>query len=211
MIESIKWLGHGSFLICGEQNIYIDPWRVVKSEYSADIILISHDDFDHCSIADVNKLRHENTVIIGNERVADQIEGTTILRAWQSMSVGRVRITAVPAYSKDGHQHPKERGGLGFVISMNYYDIYYAGDTKLIPEMDHLHPDIAILPIDGRDTLNLAEAVQAVGKLHPRWVLPSNWGTSTDGASSVDAVEFRRLVGDTSEVLLPVVFAGNLE
>ena len=203
MIDNIKWLGHGSFFIQGPPYIYLDPWRVVRTTFDADIILVSHDHYDHCSIADIEKLRGKETVIIGNEQVAEKIESTTIIRPWQSMTFDRISIKAIPAYAPDGVQHQEINGGLGFIISMNYYDIYYAGDTKLIPEMERISPDIVILPIDNRDTLSVKEAVEVVELLSPRWVIPSNWGSIGEGASIVDANEFKKQVGGRATVIIP--------
>jgi len=204
MIENIKWLGHGSFLIEGPPFIFINPWRVMRTPFHADIILISHNHYDHCSIADVDKLRGPETVVIGNEKVAEQISGTKILRPWQSIAYERVSIKAIPAYSPEGGQHPQSAGGLGFVISMNLYDIYYAGDTKQIPEMEKVHPDIAILPIDNNDTLSMREALNVIELLKPRWVLPSNWGTLSKSPSLIEVNEFKTMVGKRAEVLVPV-------
>ena len=203
MIEHIQWLGHGSILIDKSPIIYIDPWRIVKQSFDADIILVSHDHYDHCSVADIEKLRSDDTVVIGNEAVSAQVRDVTIIRPWQSMTIDRLSIKAIPAYTEDGFQHPKEQDGLGFVISMNYYDIYYAGDTGIIPEMSQIHPDIAILPIDGNDTLSVEQAIEVVDLLRPRWVIPCNWGKSGEGASTIDAVQFARKVGGRAEVILP--------
>jgi L-ascorbate metabolism protein UlaG (beta-lactamase superfamily) len=203
MIENIQWLGHGSFLIQGPPFIYIDPWRVVRNAFHPDVILVTHDHYDHCSVADVTKLRGTDTKIISNERVANQIDGTTVLRPWQSITIDQISIKAIPAYSPQGTHHPLKHGGLGFVISMDYHDIYYAGDTKIIPEMEQIHPDIVILPIDNDDTLNVEEAVQVVELLRPRWVIPCNWGTIGEGVSHLDAVEFKKLVGGKAEVVIP--------
>ena len=93
-------------------------------------------------------------------------------------------------------------GGLGFVISMNLYDVYYAGDTQIIPEMASLHPDVAILPIDGRGTMDVDGAVQAVRQMRPRWVIPSNWGAGSEGASRLDAMAFKREAEQHSEVVI---------
>lgn len=202
MIDQIKWLGHGAFLIQGPPIIFIDPWRVVRSAFHADVILISHTHYDHCSTADIAKLRGPDTQLIGNEAVAEKIDGVTVIRPWQSISIERLSIKAIPAYATDGVQHPKAAGGLGFVLSLNYYDIYYAGDTDLIDEMTQVHPDIAILPIDGAGTMTVEQAVQAVEQLRPRWVLPSNWG-SAEGADAMDAQRFKELVGGRAEVILP--------
>ncbi len=203
MIENIKWLGHGSFVIEGPPIIYIDPWRVVKQVFHPDVILISHEHYDHFSVADISKIRGPETRIISNETIAAQLDGVTVLRPWQSITVERASIKAVPAYSLNSLQHPKEAGGLGFVISLNLYDIYYAGDTQIIPEMERIQPDIAILPIDGNGTLTVEQAAQVVRKMRPRWVIPSNWGTTTEGASSIDAKTLQELVRDYAKVIIP--------
>ncbi len=205
MIENIRWLGHGGFVIQGTQSIFIDPWRVIRSAFHADIILITHDHYDHCSTADIAKLRGPQTIIIGNELVAEKIEGTTVIRPWQSMSFDRISIKAIPAYAPDGVTHKKEEGGLGFIISVNYYDIYYTGDTKIIPEMQRVSPDIIILPIDNHDTLSVDEAVQVIDNLSPRWVIPCNWGSTSEGASELDAQDFKAKIGGRAEVVLPRV------
>lgn len=203
MIDQIQWLGHGSFFIQGPPLIYINPWRVARNTFLADVILVSHDHYDHCSLADVNKLRGENTLVVGNEKAAKEIEGCHILRPWQSITIDRASIKGIPAYSQDSWQHPLSDGGLGFVISVNYFDIYYAGDTEQIPEMDLIHPDIAILPIDGNGTLSVSAAVEVVKKMRPRWVIPANWGPGTEGASEAEARLFKREVGGRAEVIIP--------
>ena len=202
MIDRIQWLGHGSFIIQGPPLIYINPWRVARSVFLADLILITHDHYDHCSLADIEKLRGPHTLIIGNERVAREIDGCTVIRPWQSVTVDRACIKAVPAYSPEDWRHPASDGGLGYVISINLYDIYYAGDTQLIPEMGGLHPDIAILPIDGNGTLTVEEAAQAVRQIRPRWVIPSNWGPGPEGASRLDAAAFKRAAENVAEVVI---------
>lgn len=207
MIENIRWLGHGSFLIQGPPFIYIDPWRVVRNAFLADLILISHHHYDHFSIADINKLRGPDTAIIGNARVAEQLEEVHMLREWQTISFDRLSIKAVPAYSPQGKHHAREMGGLGFVISMNYYDIFYAGDTKLTPDIQRIRPDIAIVPIDGNDTMDVQEAAEFVKLIRPRWVLPSNWGTTGEGATRVEANLFKRAVGDAATVIIPEIDA----
>lgn len=201
MIDHIRWLGHGSFVIDGPPLIYINPWRITKGDRPADIILISHDHYDHFSPADVEKLRCPETIVIGNDRVAQEVAGCRVLRPWQSLSIDRVCIKAVPAYSPNDFRHPLTDGGLGFVISVNFYDIYYAGDTQAIPEMACIQPDIAILPIDGNGTLSVSEAATVARQMRPRWVIPCNWGSS-GGVSRLEALMFQDEVATEAEVLL---------
>lgn len=204
MIDQIQWLGHGSFAIQGPPIIYIDPWRVVRSVFHADAILVSHDHYEHCSQADISKLRGESTIVVGNAAVATQIENTTQLLPWHTLTIERAAVKAVPAYSPDDAGHPRSAGGLGYIISLNYYDIYYAGGTGIIPEFAQIRPDIAILPIDGiGGTLDVVQAVEAVKQLKPRYVIPCNWGTLAGGATLIDAQEFKERVADRAEVIIP--------
>jgi L-ascorbate metabolism protein UlaG (beta-lactamase superfamily) len=200
MIEQIQWLGHGSFAILSEPLIYINPWRVTQVTRPADIILISHDHYEYCSQADITKLRGPKTQVIAHQSAAAQIENCTVLRPWQSIAAGRACIKGVPAYSL---RHGSTDDGLGFVISLNYFDIYYAGHSGVIPEMTSLRPDIAILPIDGNGTLTASEAAQVTSQMRPRWVIPCNWGFNASGTNRVDAQIFAREVGSAAQVVLP--------
>ena len=201
MIDQIQWLGHGSFAILGNPLIYINPWRVTRIARPADAILISNEHYEYCSPADIAKLCGPNTQIIGSSRAAQQIENCTVLRPWQSISVGRACIKGIPAYSP--RLGSPEDSGLGFVISVNYFDIYYAGQSGVIPEMGALHPDIAILPIDGKGTMTASEAAQVAAQMHPKWVIPCNWGSNAGGTNRVDAQIFAREVGSHAQVVLP--------
>lgn len=201
MIERIQWLGHGSFFIQGPPLIYINPWRVARSIFHADVILVGHHHSEHCSLADISKLRGAETKIITSPQVAKEIEGCQILRPWQGIQIDRAGIKAVPAYSPKGWQHPQSDGGLGFLISLNYYDIYYAGDTEIIPEMERIRPDIAILPIDGNGTLDIFNAVEVVKQMRPRWVIPCNWGAGDEANVRL----FQKEVGGRAEVIVPTL------
>ncbi|MCY4466520.1 MAG: MBL fold metallo-hydrolase [Chloroflexi bacterium] len=202
MLDRIKWQGGGSFRIDGEPTIQIAPWRVVRQASPPDIILIGHDRFDHCSPADVAKLRGIQTKVIGSRRVAEIIEDTIVLRAWQSIRLSNATIRAVPAISRRADQSASSIGSLGFVVSIDYYDIYYVGDSKLAPGMEVLQPDIALLPIDVNGRLSLDEALELVALLQPRWAIPYNWGGTGSQATEMDARSFQSRVGEGTEVRL---------
>jgi len=68
MIENIYWLGHATFKIIAEDKIIcIDPFQI-KKEDQADIILITHEHFDHCSPKDVEKIQKPDTIIVSSRR-----------------------------------------------------------------------------------------------------------------------------------------------
>ena len=205
MIDNIRWQGHSSFTIEGSPFIQIAPWRVVKLDEPPDIILIGHDHYDHCSPADIEKIRGDNTVIVGNENVAKMVKGTSVLREWQSIRIGRAGIKAIPAYSARDPRHRREEGGLGFVISLDLFDIYFVGDSEFFAGMEVVKPDILLLPIDGYGRLSMEEALRLTERLEPRWVIPYNWGGAGEEATQLDAQSFAsRVGGKTEALLLPV-------
>jgi L-ascorbate metabolism protein UlaG (beta-lactamase superfamily) len=197
MIEQIQWLGQWSFNIQGPPLISINPWRAPRGVFHADVILISHSHFERFSLAGINKLRGPNTQVIACEAAAREIEDCVVLRPWQSLTIDRACIKAVPAYSPANRNRTPEEAGLGFIISLNFFDIYYTGDTRLIPEMQNIRPDIAILPIGSDGAMTLNDAAEVVRALRPRWVIPGSWGKITE----TDTNAFRREIADFTEVI----------
>lgn len=202
MIERIKWLGHASFLIEGTPKIVIDPWRVVYEGTAPDLILITHDHYDHCSPADVNKLLGKNTQVIASKRAAEQLDcECTVLRPWQVVNFGRTSIKAVPAYTFSG-SHPTQHEALGFVISQNYTDIYYSGDTDFVPELRNLCCDIAILPATSQEGQMSAEsAADFVRMARPRYVIPSHIGAGYESAKRLEKQKFFSALNGLTEII----------
>jgi len=62
----MAWLGHDCFRIEAEKTIYFDPFEI-SSGPKADIILITHDHYDHCSPDDVAKIQGPDTVIVAEK------------------------------------------------------------------------------------------------------------------------------------------------
>jgi L-ascorbate metabolism protein UlaG (beta-lactamase superfamily) len=213
MLERIHWLGHSSFSLQGPPLIYIDPVGITRNAFLADVILISQASYDHCSALDVQKLSSPETIVVGNDEVTRALEDVSVrvLRPWQSLTVERARITAVaaaetsvvasPALEDDRRGTPP--ASLGYLISLDYYDLYYAGATVVVPEIE-IHPDIAILPVrDARSGLtSIDDSVAAIRQMQPRWVIPSHW-SSGPGGGFLDVKAFQAAIGDLAEVVIP--------
>src|SRR3989475_11402320 len=62
--RKISWLGHDSFRIKNGKTVVIDPFKIRPTSEKADILLITHEHFDHFSMDDIKKVVNENTTIV---------------------------------------------------------------------------------------------------------------------------------------------------
>ena len=190
ILHKITWLGHDAFRIDAGKVIYIDPFGFTGGPLG-DLILISHDHFDHCSPEDVARLRHERSVIVTEKDSARKLQGDVrVLKPGESLDVESIHIEAVPAYNTDKPFHPRKNGWLGFVLEIEGTRIYHAGDTDFIPEMKNLQADIALLPVSGTYVMTAEQAIQAALALHPKIALPMHWGAIVGGEE--DALRFQK-------------------
>lgn len=202
-LKSIRWLGHAAFLITGRRIIYIDPYQIEFAGEVADIILITHDHPDHCSPDDVKWLRKGETVIVAPPSCANQFKGDVrSVKPGDTLTIKGVTVQAVPAYNVDKPFHPKDAGGVGYIITVpEGIRIYHAGDTDLIPEMEGLKVDIALLPVGGTYTMDAAEAARAAEMVKPKLAIPMHWGTLV--GSRQDAERLRELCTVEVKILKP--------
>lgn len=200
----IKWLGHAGFLIKNSKVIYIDPYNIKEDSEKADLILITHSHYDHCSVADMNKIIKEGTKIVVTADCQSKITRFDIpirievVEPEQELTFGNVKISTLPAYNIDKPFHSKDEYWVGYLIKMNDILIYHAGDTDVIPEMQRLtgykqsgKKFIALLPIGGRFTMSAEEAAEAAKIIKPFLAIPIHWGSIVGNES--DAQEFVQL------------------
>lgn len=171
----IEWFGHASFRISDGKVVYIDPYILPESPRKADLILITHEHYDHC--ANTDRLKGEGTVIVTTKGAASKVTGNVkAVGAGDIEKVDRVTIKAVSAYNIGKKFHPKGLG-VGFVVGIKGKKIYHAGDTDFIPEMKKLEDiTVAMLPIGGTYTMDVEEAVKAAKVIKPKIVVPMHYG-----------------------------------
>ena len=191
----IKWFGHASFkIIINGRIIYIDPYAGnYNTEEKADIILVTHEHFDHMDMNKIGILRKKETVIIAAPSAAKKIgNGARAIGYGEKINVGDIAIEGVPAYNLSKPFHPK---GLvvGFVVQAEGKRIYHAGDTDFIPEMENLRNiDVALLPIGGTYTMDIDDAVKACLAINPKIAVPMHYNY-LDGLER-NADDFKREV-----------------
>lgn len=200
----LKWLGHSGFFIKNSRVIYIDPYNIKEGMEKADIILITHSHYDHCSVADIEKIVQDGTKIVMTADCQSKITRFNvpikmeIVEPDKELDIGDIKISVLPSYNSDKHFHPKDENWVGYLLKMNNLIIYHAGDTDLIPEMQKLtgykqigKEFIALLPIGGRFTMNPEEAAEAAKLIKPTIAIPMHYGSVV--GTNEDAKEFKEL------------------
>ncbi|MBN1793782.1 MAG: MBL fold metallo-hydrolase [Candidatus Omnitrophica bacterium] len=200
-LHAIHWYGHGSFRIELEgETVYIDPWNLPNAP-KADYILITNPHFGHFSKEDINTLKTAKTVIVAVKAVAAKIdEGSIkIIEPGQKLRFGSLVIEAVPAYTVTNNYFPREKDYAGYLISNAHIRIYCAGSTDVVPEMEQIRCDIALLPVSGAPVMGPEEAAQATRIIKPSIAIPMHYGAII--GSIRDAHRFKDLAETRVEIL----------
>ena len=195
-------IAHDAFRIAGSKVIYTDPFKVVRED-QADIVLLSHEHFDHLSLEDLNKVCTPESIIVASTLCKGGLakvksKEKIFVEPGMKHNVGEVAIEAVAAYNVNKFRepgkpfHPKEMKGLGFVFELDGTRVYYAGDTDFIPEMKSIQCDIALLPVSGTYVMTVEEAAKAAQTINPKIAVPMHYAAIV--GTDDDAKKFKSLV-----------------
>ncbi len=214
MSTKITLINHATLLIqIGDTNIITDPiyacsigWIAPRMQKvgipfkdlpQIDIILISHNDYDHLNTRTLRKLRrqHQSQIIVplGDAKYAYDAGFTSVIemKEWETHDHDQLRITCVPAKHK-GNRTPFQRNKrlcCGYVIESPHNTIYFAGDTGYSTHFKEISSrfliSAALLPIGAykphnwfKDIhLNPQTAIQAFMDLKADMLIPMHWGT----------------------------------
>lgn len=198
MSNSIKWLSHSFFRVETAQGkvIFIDPWITnnplcpIKLEDidKADLVLVTHDHFDHsANVADIANKTGATVVgcpeTVGKLKTGQGLaEGQVVfwgigMNVGGTARVGEISITMTQAF------HSSETGvPTGYIVKLeDGTTIYHAGDTGIFSSMKLLGElysiDIALLPIGSCFTMDPVQAAHAVKLIKPKRVIPMHYRT----------------------------------
>jgi L-ascorbate metabolism protein UlaG (beta-lactamase superfamily) len=224
----VTWIGHASTLVemdgrriltdpiwserCSPSTL-VGPKRFYPPPVSlddlppVDVVVISHDHYDHLDMATVTALASRGS------RFAVPLGVGAHLEAWgvspehiteldweESAEVGGVRVTATPArhYSGRSPLHGDETLWASWVVAGPAHRIFFSGDSGYFEGFKtiaakHGPFDLTLIKIGACDRtwqeihMSPAEAVQAHLDLGGRVLLPVHWGTFNLAFHSWDA------------------------
>lgn len=184
MLENIEVLCHNCIKFKGEKIIYTDPFQLENNYNDADIILITHSHYDHFSEEDIEKVRGENTVICVTEdlyrKTLDlgfQKENIIVVKPNNNYQILGVEIKTIPAYNTNKKFHPKENNWVGYLLNLQGYTYYIAGDTDITEENKKVICDVAFVPVGGTYTMDSKEAANLVNQITPSIGVPVHYGS----------------------------------
>ncbi len=178
----IKYLGHATFIITSDTGIKIitDPY-VTGGEFSygeiqesADIVLVSHDHFDHSNVSAVR----------GNPEV---VRGTKKIKG--------IEFKGIATYHDDAGGRLRGKNTI-FCFEVDGIKVCHLGDlghqlgAQQVAELGKV--DILLIPVGGFYTIDATAAGQVCDKLTPKVIIPMHYKTDKCGLPIASVDEFLR-------------------
>jgi L-ascorbate metabolism protein UlaG (beta-lactamase superfamily) len=199
---TFRWLGHDGFIITSKEgtSVCLDPFQVKGDYKPVDVLISTHEHFDHCSVEDMQKVVNSDTEVIGIPMAEDNLSKLDCkkihyVKPGETLTLKSIRFEFVPAYNVNKFRspkvpfHPKEDEKIGVIIVMDSHRIYHAGDTDCIPEMANFRPDIALIPVSGTYVMTAEEAIEAANILQPKLIIPMHFGAIVGDSSMAEKLK----------------------
>ena len=191
----IRWLGHAGFEIVSPQGkvVFIDPWlegptssAKLEDIEAADLVLVTHDHFDHASSAG-EILKRTGALLVANVETASRLQqefglkGDQVIFGGYGMNVGGwAEVKGLKILMTQAIHSTATGISCGYIVEMeDGRRIYHAGDTGLFDTMKlygELYPlEVALLPIGGVFTMDPVQAAKAAELLQPKCVIPMHY------------------------------------
>lgn len=189
----LKWLGHSCFIIEGNDRIIIDPFingnpfcNVRVEEIKVDIVAVTHGHADHLGDG-IEIAKNNDAVFVAIHEIAQYASGKGLRAEGINMGGGvkikNTEIFMTPAWHSSGLDETDfaiSTSPAGLVINSGK-TVYHAGDTCLFSDMKLIgeiyEPDVALLPIGGRYTMDVRQALMAMEFIKADLNIPMHYNT----------------------------------
>ena len=160
----LRWHGHACFELQSDFTLVVDPHDgrslgLSPPSASADLVLVSHDHFDHNQSRNVRGLRARVIDTAGRHQFQE------------------CKIRGIPAFH-DEEQGAKRGSVVMFRFAMGGIDFLHAADLGHFPaeQLDAMRGcDLLFLPVGGVFTINSAMAWRVARAVGPRVVVPMHY------------------------------------
>ena len=180
----IKYLGHASFVITSDTGVKIitDPYIAGGAigygeiRESADIVVVSHDHFDH-----------NNVAAVGGK--AKPVRGAI------TTNIKGVAFKGIPSYHDDAGGRQRGNNTI-FCFEVDGIRVCHFGDlghqlsAQQVAELGRV--DIVLIPVGGSVTLDARGATEVCNKLKPKVIMPMHYKTAKCGLLLAGVDDFLR-------------------
>ena len=220
----ITWHGHSAFELQDSLLTVIDPFfmgnpmaDVKADDVDPDVIVVTHGHADHMGDTLTIAKRTGCTVVAINE-IAKYIQSNGIDARGGNIG-GTIDIDgATYTFVQAVHSNGIDEAGFGWdagspagVVVGDNVTVYHAGDTALFNDMalirELYRPKVAMLPIGGRFTMDVNQALLAVKMLQPQFAIPMHYNTFD--VIRADVGKFQRMVEDQTDAEVVIMEPGD--
>ena len=198
----IKVNAQSSIKVITDKIIYFDPFKIKEESHDADIIFITHDHYDHFSIDDIKKVEKEDTLYVIPECMINLLGGMNVVLVSpdEKTTIDGIECEVLPAYYFSKQFHPKEKGYISYIVTIDGKRIYVAGDNEKNEDNINIICDIALVPVGGHYTMDYMEAADLINNIKPDLVIPTHYSEDLGGLDT--GIKFKELIDSDIEVEL---------
>lgn len=171
----IEVLEHAVVKLSNDKIIYFDPYDIKDELHDADYIFITHDHYDHYDQDSINNIKKDTTKIIV-PKCLEKKENNLVVEPNKEYQIDDIKFETISAYNLEKDFHPKENGYIGYNVLINGLYYYVMGDTDRTFETNTVKTDVCFVPIGGKYTMNIDEAVSYINELKPKKAIPIHYG-----------------------------------
>ena len=171
----LTWFGHSAFLITSPDGVRVltDPYPgnlgYGSRTFAADIITVSHEHFDHNSVASAD----------GDPEVLRGLAGGDWAQVEKSL--GDVTVYSLGGTYHDGNQGAKRGKNALFIIEAGGLRFLHLGDLGETPTAAVVEKagrvDVLLIPVGGYFTIDAKEATRVAALFGARVVVPMHYKT----------------------------------
>ena len=176
----ITWLGHSCFQVRGRNvTLVTDPFSpqygdtTRLSKTNASIVTVSHNHPGHAYVEGIPGINGK---------------APRVVRGPGEYEISDVLITGVASYH-DNKQGQEQGRNTIYIIHIDDIAVCHLGDLGHTLQDEQLEEvadaDVLLLPIGGKHSINVTQAVEIIGQVEPRIVIPMHYQpiAADEGAS----------------------------
>jgi L-ascorbate metabolism protein UlaG (beta-lactamase superfamily) len=172
LVVKVTYLSHACFEVKDQHHtVLIDPFFTQENplapqyEGKPDIILITHEHFDH---TDASKFK---SMVVAPPTLKGKYKDMITMEFGDNKLINGVNITMI------GVSHHQSKYPAGYIFEVGGIRFAHLGDTYLDGVQRLTNIDVLFIPIGGFFTMDMNDAVKALDIIKPQTAIPMHFNT----------------------------------